>query len=135
MTDSCRSLKSWQALIASAAGEAIQTRGDWQMLEGPVRLSLAFYLPRPKALAKKPWIAHTKAPDCSKLARGAEDALSGIVYRDDAQIVELVAAKFYAVGSQVPHCDVRVEATAGVQHGVVPLAPASVIAPSLFEAL
>src|SRR5438046_2348596 len=84
ITDSNRSLKTWQALVAEAAGHAITDGEGWQLLDGPVRLSIAFYLPRPKGLPKK-YVAHTKAPDCSKLVRSTEDALSGIVYRDDAQ--------------------------------------------------
>ena len=37
----------------------------------------------------------TTAPDTSKLNRAAEDAMSGIVYRDDAQIVHTDAWKLY----------------------------------------
>jgi Holliday junction resolvase RusA-like endonuclease len=132
ITDSNRSLKAWQSLVASAAGAAIQARGSWQLLDGPVRLSLAFYLPRPQAYAKKPWMPHTKAPDLDKLARGGIDSLSGIVFHDDAQIVELVAGKFYAAPGAVPHCDVKVETTVGVALGVVPTAPAPLFQTPLF---
>lgn len=112
ITDSNRNLKAWQSLVAHAAGEAVQGCDGWQILDGPVRLSVAFYLPRPKGLPKRT-IAHTKAPDVSKLVRSTEDALSGIVYRDDSQIVEVLAGKFYAAEGDVPHCDVRVETTDG----------------------
>jgi Holliday junction resolvase RusA-like endonuclease len=132
VTDSNRSLKAWQALVASAAGAAIQARGSWQLLDGPVRLSLAFYLPRPQAYAKQPWRPHIKAPDLDKLARGGIDALSGIVFHDDAQVVELQAGKFYAAPGAGPHGDVRVETTAGVALGVVPAAPAPLFQTPLF---
>lgn len=36
-------------------------------------------------------------PDALKYARGTEDALTGIVWRDDAQVVRLVVEKRYAV--------------------------------------
>lgn len=113
ITDSNRNLKSWQALVAEAAGQAASACG-WKLLDAPVRLSLAFYLPRPASLPKKT-IAMTKAPDCSKLIRAAEDALTGVVWRDDVLVCELVAGKYYAAIGEVPHCDVRVEPTIGAR--------------------
>ena len=125
ITDSNRNLKSWQSLVAEAAARAISARQGhdrsagqgteaWRLLDGPVRLCIAFYLKRPKGLPKK-YVAHTKAPDVSKLVRSTEDALSGIVYRDDSQIVELVAGKYYAAVDDVPHCDIEVQTTEGAR--------------------
>lgn len=122
ITDSNRNLKAWQSLVADAASQAIAARPDWAILDGAVRLTIAFYLPRPKSLPKRV-TAHTKAPDCSKLIRSTEDAMSGIVYRDDAQIIEIVAGKFYAGATASPHVHVRVEPTSGIEHVVVPPAP------------
>jgi len=122
ITDTNKNLRSWQALVAEAASRAILDAPHWQLLEGPVRLTVAFYLPRPKSLAKR-ISAHTKKPDCSKLIRSTEDALSGVVYRDDAQVVEIVAGKFYAAPTASPHVDVRVELTNGVDRVVVSAAP------------
>ena len=119
ITDSNRNLKSWQSLVAAVAGETIRARDDWQILEGPVRLSAAFYLPRPKGLPKK-YVAHTKAPDVSKLLRSTEDALSGIVYRDDSQIVEVLTGKYYAAVGDVPHCDITIETTEGIRPMTAP---------------
>jgi len=122
ITDSNRNLKSWQSLVAEAAGRAIEARPDWQILDGGVRLTVAFYLPRPKSLGKK-IIAHTKAPDCSKLVRSTEDAMSGILFRDDAQVIEIVAGKYYTGPTDAPHVNVTVEPTTGIAH--VRVAPAS----------
>ena len=122
ITDSNRNLKGWQSLVADAASRAIQERPDWQILDGGVRLTLAFYLPRPKSLAKHV-TAHTKAPDCSKLVRSTEDAMSGIVFRDDSQVIELVAGKYYTGTNDSPHVNVKVEPTSGLQPVIVPLVP------------
>ena len=122
ITDSNRNLKAWQSLVADAASRAITERPDWQILDGAVRLTLAFFLPRPKSLAKKV-TAHIKAPDCSKLIRSTEDAMSGIVFRDDAQVVEIVAGKYYAGATDSPHVRVRVEPTSAITPVVVPAAP------------
>ena len=43
----------------------------------------------------------TTKPDLLKLARGVEDAMSGIVYRDDAQITTEYLAKWYAEDGRV----------------------------------
>jgi Holliday junction resolvase RusA-like endonuclease len=67
--------------------------------------------------------AHLKAPDTSKLIRAVEDALTQVVYRDDSQVVELLALKHYAEVDDLPHVDIRVEATAGWKPLVVPAAP------------
>ena len=82
ITDTNRSLKAWQSLVAEAAGRAIHERTDegrspWTFLEGPIRLSLAFYFPRPKSLPKRV-VANTKVVDVDKCARAIGDALSGV---------------------------------------------------------
>jgi len=107
--------KGWRQLVAEAANHALGALKPTEralLLEG-VRLSLAFYLPRPKSLPKRA-TAHTKAPDLDKLVRSCCDALSQIVFRDDSQVCELVAVKHYAGAGQPPHVDVTVETTAGV---------------------
>lgn|SRR5262245_10177746 len=128
ITDSNRNLKSWQSLVAAAASQAIGDTAAWQLLDGPVRVSFAFYLPRPKSLPKRRAVAHTKAPDCSKLIRAIEDALTGVVYGDDSQVVEIVAGKFYALPHESPRVDVRVELTTGLDRVRVPPAPQSLFA-------
>jgi len=119
ITDTNRNLKSWQTLVAEGASHAIQQlpASERTLLMEGVRLTVAFYLPRPKSLPRRV-TAHTKAPDVDKLARSLGDALTRIVYQDDAQIVDLIAMKRYAPLGQSPYVDVRVESTAGV----VPLA-------------
>lgn len=70
-------------------------------LNGPLRLRLTFFLQAPKNLDAKlragKNIAHVKKPDLSNIIKGIEDALKGICYHDDSQIVELRATKAYAV--------------------------------------
>jgi Holliday junction resolvase RusA-like endonuclease len=119
ITDTNRNLKSWQVLVAEAASYAIQRlpASEQTLLLGAVRLTVAFYFPRPKSLPRRV-LAHTKAPDLDKAVRGASDALSRIVFHDDAQIVDLIAMKRYAAPGESPHAVIRVEPA----DGVVPLA-------------
>lgn len=119
VTDSNRNLKSWQQLVTESAAAAILALpvADRALLADGVRLTVAFYLPRPKGLAKR-ITAHTKAPDLDKIVRGLGDALTQVVYHDDAQIVDLIAMKRYAPPGAIPCMEIRVESSAGV----VPLA-------------
>lgn len=96
--------KDWKRAVREAA---LQAWGETtRPLTGPVAVHFRFDRVRPKAhygtgkfLARlKDTAPHwpTTQPDALKLARAVEDALSGIVYRDDAQIVTEVIAKTYA---------------------------------------
>jgi Holliday junction resolvase RusA-like endonuclease len=44
-----------------------------------------------------------KKPDLSNIVKAAEDALNGLAYRDDSQIVSLLAEKYYG---KVPHLEI-----------------------------
>jgi crossover junction endodeoxyribonuclease RusA len=115
LTDSNRNLKSWQQLVADQASHAIEDlpMNDRALLLDGVRLTVAFFLPRPKSLPKRV-TCHTKTPDLDKALRAIGDSLSGVCYRDDSQIVEIVAMKRYAAPAAVPHVWIRVEPSAGV---------------------
>jgi Holliday junction resolvase RusA-like endonuclease len=131
VTESNRNVKSWQQLVAEGASHALHQVPLHQaaaLFASPVRLTVAFYLPRPKSLPKRRAVPHLTAPDLDKLTRCIGDALSQVVYQDDAQVVEAVVGKFYAGVGEAPHVDVRVEPTTGVQPVPVPSAPLSLFA-------
>lgn len=86
----CGALDRWAAAVASAAKAA-----HAPLLDGPVELVLSFRMPRPKSVKR---LDHTVKPDTSKLVRAVEDALSGVAYVDDAQVVRLTASKHYVDG-------------------------------------
>jgi Holliday junction resolvase RusA-like endonuclease len=124
ITDSNRNLKTWQTLVAESAQHAIArlpTHHRTLLLEG-VRLTAAFYFPRPKSLAKRVTV-HLKAPDLDKAVRALNDALSQVVFRDDVQVVDLIAMKRYAALGEVPRVDVRVEPSHGTGVPQVPTLP------------
>ena len=82
-------------------------REHWHgdLIAGPVVVTIGFYFQRPKghygtgrnALAVRASAPPqmTTMPDVDKLARCALDALSGVIFRDDAQIVTLHVGKRY----------------------------------------
>lgn len=101
VTDANPNSAAWKQEVAHAAKQAYS--GD--LLAGPLWLTVAFTLPRPKyhygtgknAGKLKPSAPrfHDKKPDATKLLRGIEDALTGIVWRDDAQVCAQVVTKMY----------------------------------------
>ena len=64
------------------------------LCEGALTMQVLAYLPRPKTLSKKV-VHHIKRPDADNIAKGCKDALKGVVYKDDSQIVELLVRKSY----------------------------------------
>ena len=81
--------------------------------DGPVRLAVLFLLPRPKRLIWKrrpmPRCCHTSRPDLDNLVKATKDALNGIAWRDDSQVVELSAGKCYASGNELPGVEIAIE--------------------------
>lgn len=101
--DRAPALSVWRHWISAAAVGAM---AGTQPMSGPVVVVLSFYLPRPmlhrtKAGELAPRFVNAKpdhAPDLDKLARAALDAMSGIVFFDDGQVVNLLASKKYDEG-------------------------------------
>jgi len=104
ITDDSKRSRPWKAQVSDAAAEAM---GGAALLNGPVDLGLTFYAPRPKGhfgargIRPSAPISPTVKPDLLKLARAVEDALSGIVYRDDSQIVVEHLEKHYGEPARV----------------------------------
>lgn len=102
VTSSNPKLRGWRHLVADAAGRAVAESGGQIIADGPVRVLVDFRLPRPKSLGKKD-APHVKAPDIDKAVRSCLDAMSAVVYRDDSQVTQLQARKFYAAVGEAPH--------------------------------
>ena len=103
-------LKSWQYAVRISA----RALGA-QLFTGPVDVWLVFRLARPKSLPLR--FAHpVRKPDVDKLTRAVLDAITGVLLRDDAQVVELHARKVF---DATPGVDVAVAAV--VPCGALPL--------------
>ena len=85
-------LKQWADALANfAKREAVQSC-PWK---GPVCLQVAFFLPKSKGYPKTRDLYHTVKPDIDKLTRAIGDVLTGIIYHDDAQVVQMNVSKEY----------------------------------------
>lgn len=105
--------RGWRAAVSNAAAAAMRAERV-QPLEGCVEVHMAFYSQRPTSHRSargdvkpgRPPRPPT-APDADKLARSVGDALNGVCWRDDAQVVRLVVDKLYTDEAQ-PYVGVRV---------------------------
>ena len=94
--------KAWQKVVQQDALIAMRPSPP---MAGPLRLSIMFYQDRPRShyhtgknAGNLRWDAPKwpqSKPDLTKLIRCTEDAMTGIVYKDDAQIVAQSASKQY----------------------------------------
>ena len=108
--------KDWRKVVAEA-GKRFMKCGDPYTF--PIRVSFVFYMARPKAhyrtgkfkhlLREDAPVYHTQTPDALKLARSTEDALTRIVWKDDAQNVSVTAKKEWASISVVGGCSIFIE--------------------------
>lgn len=83
-------LKAWRDMIGWKAREVIH-----EVHEGGITVEAVFWLMRPASVSAKRRPDVTVKPDIDKLARALLDAMTGIAFRDDAQVVSLEVAKRY----------------------------------------
>jgi crossover junction endodeoxyribonuclease RusA len=96
-------LYAWRRNVSKVARLASRGR---VLLEGPIRVSVAFHLPAPKSL--RTVTPHVTRPDCDKLVRGILDALTGVIFKDDGQVTEIGARKQYTEAGQPPRAVITV---------------------------
>ena len=75
------------------------------VITGPVRLEVTFFMPVPKRMKINEFTPHVKKPDTDNLLKAVMDSLTEIgVWKDDAQVYETLAGKYYAgkeTGAQI----------------------------------
>jgi Holliday junction resolvase RusA-like endonuclease len=101
IVEDCKKNPEWRSDCKSFALQAY----SGPPLTGALFLKVFFFLPRPKShfgtgqktndiKASSP-LYPTVKPDCTKLIRALEDALTGVIWRDDSQIVTQIIQKRY----------------------------------------
>ena len=102
MRDDAKGNADWKRNVAYFARREY---GDALLITGPMRVTIKFVMPRlaghfgsgRNAGVLKPNAPHfhTVKPDATKLMRSTEDAMTGVVWLDDARIVEQRVSKVY----------------------------------------
>lgn len=82
---------------------AYMKQNGQEMLRGPIHVDMKVYMAVPNSYSKKRKAAclngeeyPTKKPDIDNMFKGITDALNGICYEDDKQIITVTMGKFYA---------------------------------------
>jgi len=115
MLESSDRVRPWRQDVRFAALE--KRPPDWDMTK-PMRLLLEFRFSRPQShFVTKKGVSHLKpnAPaqpvsarlgDIDKLSRAVLDALTGVAYLDDRQVIILEASKCYIDDDRFPPCTI-----------------------------
>lgn len=106
--------KDWMNSVRAAAAEAYHG----PLLTVGMRVSFRFFLSRPKChygtgknsskLKDAAPPAHIQKPDCDKLIRCIQDALKGVIWRDDCQVTGYFDTGKYWTDSQ-ERATIRIE--------------------------
>jgi Holliday junction resolvase RusA-like endonuclease len=78
----------WEKTVKAEA-----TKHFKQLLNGPIQVSMIFYMSRPQSRRKDIWVPTT--PDLDNLEKAVLDALNGVAYEDDRFVVAKNAQKKY----------------------------------------
>ena len=107
--------KVWRNAVADIGVRALDGA---DLLSGPLYVEMTFLLRRPKGhygsgknaarLKDSAPLYPAVKPDCTKLARSAEDALTGCLWRDDSLIICGPYEKVYAEPDEAVGVEVRV---------------------------
>lgn len=105
MVEMSKGVKPWRQDVKAAALQVMPS----QPLDGPLAASVVLTM-RDQPTGKPTWwpaglrwsskfrTRPASTPDLSKLLRSTEDALTGVVWKDDARVVEYVRLAKYYVG-------------------------------------
>lgn len=96
---------AWSAWCQAAA---VLAHRPAPPLKGPVAVCLVFHLRAPK-IDRPIWMAK---PDVGNLEKGLLDAWQGVLWVDDAQVVQCTTAKQWATGDR-PGVSVTIWPSAG----------------------
>jgi crossover junction endodeoxyribonuclease RusA len=104
MVESSKQLAPWRTTVAWHVAQ------HWKSgpLGGAVCVDLNFVLPRPASTPKKTTPPAIKRPDADKLTRAVFDALTGVCWRDDSQIIDFHTSKRLAELDELPGVQIEI---------------------------
>lgn len=107
---------AWKLDVERAA----RANHQGEPFSGPLRMVAEFLIQRPKwhhigGKRSRPLRAdaptdHLQKPDCSKFLRSTEDAMTGVVYFDDHQVVQHSTGKRWADPGEKPGARIKITA-------------------------
>lgn len=101
-----KKLPGWTQAIQAAARNAVTASG-WLMLGDACQASFWFWLPRPKTVTR-PFPTGRGDGDVDKMIRAALDAMSGIVFVDDALVTDFGEVRQRYADGRPPGATIRI---------------------------
>jgi Holliday junction resolvase RusA-like endonuclease len=96
VSDNKKPLTHWQTQIGNEARVVkLMKPMSAPDFDAAMRVRVQFWFNRPKSVTAKTRPHPVVKPDLDKLVRAVLDGLTGIVWRDDAQVIVLEARKLY----------------------------------------
>ena len=106
--------RNYKQLVRFWVTQHLKKIDDWKPFENALCVDLTFYMGIPSSWSKKKRIqaiqgqirpTSKRLGDLDNMVKGVTDAISGLVYVDDSQIVNLGISKYY---SETPRCVFKV---------------------------
>ncbi len=97
-----KKVKAWEKVVQEEAAKHFE-----EPFNGPVALSMAFFMKRPKSRKKDNYVMTT--PDLDNLEKAFLDGLNEVAYGDDKQVVVKNAVKKYIITGE-PRVEVVISA-------------------------
>jgi crossover junction endodeoxyribonuclease RusA len=105
LIESSKEVGPWRERVALAAYTAV----DRLIAKpNPAYVVIEFILPRPASTPKRFTPSATKRPDRDKLERAILDALTGIAFEDDSQVVASLSIKRLAEIGESPGAHIEI---------------------------
>lgn len=108
-----KNYKAWVKCCALNAFRKLETKETKKLLESPLKVKLFIYRSIPTSDSKKLKtqkqnndVLPTVKPDIDNVFKAVTDALNGIIWQDDRQIVNAEIAKRY---SSIPRVEIEIE--------------------------
>ncbi|AEW93000.1 hypothetical protein SCATT_06290 [Streptantibioticus cattleyicolor NRRL 8057 = DSM 46488] len=86
LVESSAKVKPWREAVAAAARVRLRSLPRWTLLTEALAVGMHFTMPAPQRMPQGR-VYPSVYPDLSKLVRSTEDALTGVVWKDDGLIV------------------------------------------------
>ena len=102
-----KEMKTWRAECLKLIEEVFETK---DLIEGPLKIDATFYIRPPKYILLKKKLKErleaekilcSKKPDIDNYLKALLDSMTGIVFKDDGQVVECSARKLYSLKPRI----------------------------------
>ena len=102
-----KEMKTWRTECSKLISEVFETE---KLIEGPLKIDVTFYIQPPKYIHFKKKLKEKleaeeifcgKKPDIDNYLKSLLDSMTGVVFKDDGQVVECRARKLYSLKPRI----------------------------------